>query len=100
MTRTRRASLAAGALSLALAPALWAQAQDPDVSRRLDDLERGQQRIQQQLEEIKRLVQGQARPAAAPSGPDVAGVELDLGDNPVKGERSARLVLVEFTDYQ
>lgn len=107
MTRTRRAPLAAcaAALVLALAPALWAQdpaePRDADVVRRLDELERGQKRIEQQLEEIKRLVEGQARPAAAaPSGPNVAGVELDLGGNPVKGQPGAKLVLVELTDYQ
>lgn len=104
MLRNSRFPLAAGAAGLALAfalvPAAAAQAPDPGVADRLEALERGQKQIQQQLAEIKKLVEGQARPAAAPAGPDVVGLELDLGDNPVKGERTARLVLVEFTDYQ
>lgn len=104
MPRTRRSSLAAGAAGLALVfaltPAARVQAQDPAVADRLDALERGQKQIQQQLAEIKKLVEGQAQPAAAPAGPAVAGVEFDLGDNPVKGVLDARLVLVEFTDYQ
>lgn len=108
MTRTLALAAAAPGLALVLALAIAprAAAQDAtadDVARRLDELERGQQQIQRQLEEIKRLVQAQAQgPArpAAPAGPDVAGVELDLGDNPVKGQPGAGLVLVEFTDYQ
>lgn len=102
MLPTTRPSLAAGALALALVPALWAQAPDPEIGRRLDQLEKGQQRIQQQLDELKTMLQSQARAAApsAPAGPNVVGLELDLGNNPIKGERTAGLVLVEFTDYQ
>lgn len=104
MLGIQRSPLTAGAASLALvfalAPAARAQAPDPDVADRLDALERGQEQIQQQLAEIKKLVEGQVRPAAAAAGPNVDGVELDLGDNPIKGQAGARLVLVEFTDYQ
>lgn len=110
MIRTARASGApslapaaalAFSFAVAFAPSSPAQESDPDVARRLEALEAGQQRIERQLAEIQRLVEGQARPApAAPSGPDVVGLELDLGDNPVKGEPGAGLVLVEFTDYQ
>ena len=54
--------------------------------------------ILKQLEEIKKLVQ--ARPAAGPSGPNVKDVVFDLGANPTKGSATAKLTLVEFTDYQ
>ena len=57
-------------------------------------------RIRNELQEIKKLIQ--ARPAAPPppSGPNVKGKVFDLGANPTKGERTAKLTLVEFTDYQ
>ena len=72
-----------------------------ELKNEIDELKKGQTDIQKQLEEIKKLVQ--ARPAAAPArptGPNVAGKTFDLASNPVKGESTAKLTLVEFTDYQ
>ncbi len=56
--------------------------------------------IRQEINELKKLVQ--QRPAAAPrpSGPNVEGKVFNLRDNPVKGAQTAKLTLVEFTDYQ
>jgi hypothetical protein len=46
-------------------------------------------------------IQLRARPAAAPSGPDEQkNVVLSLDAEYVKGDKAARLALVEFTDYQ
>ena len=71
-----------------------------DLESEIESLRKGQEAIQKDLAEIKKLIQ--ARPAAAPArrGPDVAGKVFDLGENVVKGERTAKLTLVEFTDYQ
>jgi protein-disulfide isomerase len=74
---------------------------DEELMRRIEALEQGQQRILQQLGQIQRQLR--ERPAAAPerpAGPEVAGKVIDLGANPVKGEPTAPLTLVEFTDYQ
>jgi protein-disulfide isomerase len=72
------------------------------LEAKIDALQKGQEEMRQQLEELKKLLQ--ARPAAAapqrPAGPNVADVVFDLGDNPVKGDASAPLTLVEFTDIQ
>jgi hypothetical protein len=112
-----RRLVALAAVALLAAPAL---AQD-DVRKELEELKKGQQELQRQIElekeiealrkgqeaiqkelaEIKRLIQ--TRPAAAPArraGPDVAGKTFDLRANLVKGEQTAKLTLVEFTDYQ
>jgi hypothetical protein len=69
-----------------------------DVASEIEALKKGQEAIQKDLAEIKKLIQ--ARPAAAPArrGPDVAGKVFDLGANLVKGEQTAKLTLVEFTD--
>jgi len=96
--KTLFAFLGASALTLAFVPALMAQDSDADLRAEIDALKQGQQQINQQLQEIKKLLQ--ARPAAAPRGPDVEGKIFDLGDNPVKGASTAKLTLVEFTDYQ
>lgn len=95
----RRASFAIGAclLACASAPALHAQS-NAELAKEIAALKQGQQEIRNQLGEIKRLLQ--SRPAAAPSGPNVAGKVFHLGDNPIKGDPAAKLTLVEFLDYQ
>lgn len=90
--------VAASLLTLVATPVLRAQDSDADLRRDIEQLKQGQQQIQKQLQEIQRLVQ--ARPAAAPAGPNVSGKVFDLGNNPVKGASTAKLTLVEFTDYQ
>ena len=99
---TMRQRIAGGALALTLplalaAPAL-AQSSNDDLRREIESLKQGQKQIQQDLAELKKLLQ--QRPAAAPSGPNVAGKVFDIGVNPVKGVPSARLTLIEFMDYQ
>jgi protein-disulfide isomerase len=86
-------------LAAAPAPApVFAQESKDDLKKEIDALKQGQTEILKQLEEIKKLVQ--ARPAAGPSGPNVKDVVFNLGANPVKGSATAKLTLVEFTDYQ
>ena len=92
------AGLSALLLSMSLSPAAVAQTSDDDLRKEIEALKKGQQDIQKQLAEIKKLVQ--QRPAARPSGPNVKGKVFDLGANPVKGDPAATVTLIEFTDYQ
>ncbi len=99
---TMRHRFASGAAALALplmlaAPALG-QDNNQELRRELDALKQGQKQMQQEMAEIKKLLQQQQRPAAG--GPSVAGKVFNLAANPVKGESSARLTLIEFLDYQ
>ena len=87
-------ALFAGGL-FAVTPAL---AQD-DLRKEVDELKKGQEQILRQLQEIKTLLQSQARPAA-PAAANVKDVVFNLGSNPTQGSEKASLVLVEFTDYQ
>jgi protein-disulfide isomerase len=80
---------------LSVPPAL-AQQSTEDLKKDIDALKDGQKAIQKDLEEIKTLLK--SRPAG-PSPPP-QNVVLDLGKNPFKGERNAKLTLVEFSDYQ
>ena len=50
--------------------------------------------IQKDIQDIKGMLARQAGP------PSPVNVLIDLGDNPFKGERTAKLTLVEFSDYQ
>lgn len=94
--RGLQAALLAGLLATPGA----ATAQDQDLRDEIEALKKGQEQIQKQLDEIKKLVQARPAAAAAPNGTDVAGKIFDLGDNPTKGPDTAKVTLVEFTDYQ
>ena len=67
-----------------------------DLKDDVEALKKGQQEILRQLQELKGLLQAQARPA--PAG--VKDVVFDLGKNPVKGQNAAKVTLIEFSDYQ
>jgi protein-disulfide isomerase len=76
-------------------------AQETDAALRslmqaVEALKESQARIQQELEEIKALLRG--RPSAGL--PDSPSATFKLTDEPTKGDRNAKLVLIEFTDYQ
>lgn len=60
-------------------------------------LQAGQARIRKELQEIKGLVRGGARrPPQAKFSPTV----IDVASNPTKGEKNARVTLIDFTDYE
>ena len=90
-----RVSFAVFLIGLALAAA--AAAQEPTTSELKKDIQRLQESIQgtqKDLQEIKGML---ARPAPRPSG---IGAVIDYGQSPTKGERTAKLTVVEFSDYQ
>lgn len=92
------AALGVVLLGLTLAPALSAQ---PELREEIEALKKGQEQIQKDLADIKKLLeQRPAQRPAAPQGPNVAGKTFDLGANPILGEKGAAVTLVEFTDYQ
>jgi len=72
------------------------------LRRDIEGLKAGQQGLQKDLQEIKTLLQNRpAAAAAAPTAPAVPqNLVLNLDGAPMKGEKTAKLALVEFTDYQ
>jgi protein-disulfide isomerase len=77
------------------APFALAQQSD-DLKKDIESLKESVKSIQKDLQEIKTLLK--SRPAVPPPPPQ--NVVLDLGKNPFKGERNAKLTLVEISDYQ
>jgi len=70
-----------------------------ELRREIEGLKAGQQGLQKDMQEIKTLLQN--RPAAGPAAPAAPqNVVLDLDGAPFKGEKNAKLTLVEFTDFQ
>ena len=66
------------------------------LRKELESLKQGQSAIQKELQEIKTLLRG--RVAAPP--PEPQNVVLSVKDDPFKGEKDAKITLVEFSDYQ
>lgn len=97
----RRPSLIVVLMTLVLAgvgPALAQTSDDwPAMRTAVEALRESQQRIEKELAEIKTLLR--TRSAGAPDD-DPKSVQLTIGDDPFKGDRAAKLVLVDFTDFQ
>lgn len=70
-----------------------AQLSEHDLKREVEILKRNQEELRKEVEALK--AQG-----SRPTRPGVRDIEFELGNNPVEGDSSAILTLVEFTDYQ
>jgi gas vesicle protein len=84
-------------LSLAIAlaaPGAAQQTTTDDLKKELDSLRTMVEGIQKDIQDMKGML---ARQAPPPSG---VGAVVDFGNSPTKGERTARLTLIEFSDYQ
>ncbi len=72
-----------------------------DLRSEIEALKEGQEAIQEELQEIKNLLSTRLAPApAAAPAPVVLNIDLDIEGSPFKGDRNAKLTLIEFTDYQ
>jgi len=90
-----RACLAGMALTFVLAaPGHAGETSTDELKQEIDALKTMLQSIQKDLQEVKGML---ARQVPPPSG---VGAVIDLGGAPVKGEKTAKLTLVEFSDYQ
>jgi protein-disulfide isomerase len=80
-------------LSTPPAPAQQPQQSD-DLKKDIEAIKEGMKALQKDVQEIKALLQ-KGQPTPPPQN-----VDLDLGKSPFKGQRTAKLTLVEFSDYQ
>jgi protein-disulfide isomerase len=97
----RRKNLAAlFAVALLALPAQRAFSQtNEDLKKDIEALKEGQQAIQKDLQEIKKLLA--ARPAAPGTGVDQAmNAIVETAGDPTKGNKNAKLTVVEFSEYQ
>ena len=82
-------------LAIALAaPGAAQQTTTDDLKKDLDSLRTMVEGIQKDIQDMKGML---ARQAPPPSG---VGAVIDFGNSPAKGERTAKLTLIEFSDYQ
>lgn len=66
------------------------------VKRELEALREGQKRIEQELQAIKELL----RTVLASRGAEPREIWIAVDERPSKGDPAAKLLLVEFSDYQ
>jgi protein-disulfide isomerase len=95
--RKRISNVCVGLVMAGLLSAHSAFAQEPtnaELKKQIEALTTAMKAMQTDLQEIKALLLRGAQPAAPQN------VTLDLGTNWFKGEKTARLTMVEFTDYQ
>lgn len=95
-------TIAIGTIALGLGSSLRAQ-EESEIQKQLEALKKGQEEIRKELDEIKRLLQARppmAQPTVVAPQPNVKNLAFDISGNPVKGEATAQLTLIEFTDYQ
>lgn len=91
-------------LSLSLtghvAPGLAQTGEDTAQLRQdVEAIKQGQEAMRKDLAEIKKLLQ--SRPVAPTRSPVQAlDAVVEIGDSPIKGDKAAKLTLMEFSDYQ
>lgn len=79
--------------------ALPAAAQTDDMGKTLRDLQETNKAILKELQEIRKLLAQQA-PAAPQSGDALPVAAIDVSKRPFKGSPTAKVALIEFSDYQ
>ena len=67
------------------------------LRKEIEGLKEGQTTIQKELQEIKTLLR--TRPTAAPPA-EPQNVVLSVEGAPFKGDRLAKVTLIDFSDYQ
>ena len=93
-----KACVTAAALSMALAmPGRAEEKSKDDLMKEIESLKVMMQGIQKDLAEVKAMLARQAQAAPPPAG---VGTVLDLGGAMAQGEKTAKLTLVEVSDYQ
>ena len=85
-------------VGLLTAGACFSQSND-DLKKDIQALKEGQQAIQKDLQEIKKLIA--ARPAAQQAPQEQAmNAIISVDGEPFKGDKNAKLTLVEFSEFQ
>ena len=78
---------------------------ESSLRKELDEIRIEQRQMKDEISEIKtmllRLSSQQLMPQQQQQAQaSVKGIEFDIGDNPVIGSKAAKLIMIEFTDYQ
>jgi len=64
------------------------------LKKEVEALKEGQKSMQKDIQDIKNLLRAKQAP------PEFKEAVIELGDNPFKGDKNAKVTIVEFSDYQ
>jgi len=64
------------------------------LKKEIEALKEGQKSMQKDIQDIKNLLRAKQAP------PEFKEAVIELGDNPFKGDKNAKVTLVEFSDFQ
>ena len=67
------------------------------LKKEIESLKEGQAGIRRDLQEIKKLIQSSRQ---VPAADEFKQAIIDIKGAPIKGNKNAKLVIVEFSDYQ
>src|SRR5216110_1593219 len=100
--KTRRVILVALSVALLLPAVVAAQSGDDlkALRQEIESLKAGIGAVQRDLQEIKTLLQGGRQAAGPPPPVAPESIDLSVANSYAKGGTGARLVLVEFSDFQ
>lgn len=84
------------AFCLLAVPSAWSQTPNDQILQELKAIRESQQAIQKELQEIRKLV-NQPRAVAADTLPKDP---VNISKDPLKGDRNAKVALIEYSDYQ
>jgi protein-disulfide isomerase len=84
---------------LSLSPPLQNADQVAALKKQVEDLQKQQAEMKRDLEAIKALLQPLMRQAQAQDGPNLQGQTLPIANEPAMGLPSAKLTIVEISDY-
>jgi hypothetical protein len=65
------------------------------LKKEIDELKEGQKAIQKDLQEIKNLLRARG---ILPE--EIKDIIVNIADKPLKGNKNAKLTLIEFSEYQ
>jgi len=84
---------------LGASPGMAQQADELRTLREeIEALKQEQAKLRAEFQVIMELLRGRLATGSAPARPE--NLVLSFGDDPAKGSKTARLVLIEFTDYE
>lgn len=75
----------------------WSQTSEEfkNLSKEVEDLKENQKAIQRDLQQIKSILRSRGLLDEVPPN-----LFIDISGRPFKGERNARLTMIEFSEYQ
>jgi protein-disulfide isomerase len=100
MTLRRTSLIACLVLFLGMRPAIVAQTSDPALTKRLSGVEEAIRSLEKEVAELSALLRAALPPPPPPPSADIPPVQLNLAGSPVKGAATAKIVLVEFSDFE